>query len=1815
MNQTTIDFLARIVAALSLALASMAAFADGVDQAIPSFYQEPGHSRNRDYVNQHANEKIDPFTGKLQWHFTDMFIPGNGGMDLKVQRSYSSLNEILNDGSPVGAGWTMHFGRVLRKWNVNICDFSNSSTSNNRVLELPDGSRHILYYLEDGTAISTGLWQAKCIGNALYVLSPDGTKYEFGAAGQGPLIGTSGATHQATWYVTRITDRNDNYIDVSYNYVGGNFGITSVTTSDGRSLTYSYAGGRLDAISDGSRIWTYVSEPIPGQANHFFLTEVRRPDGATWRYEYNPTASGSGLGTPGGFSMKKVTYPTGGEIQYTYGFVTINALALPVSTVVTQKQAGAAAWTYTYTPATTLIPFSGGVYNFTVDKTGADTKFDKTLVSGPEGNHLYLHVGYGSVEGGSVWLIGSLVGRVSSTLVNGAPEFTEMESNSWEAVFVSPQANLRPGASINFDTSTNAPRLFSRTISRAGRLFTTTYSNFDQYNNAQKIVEEGTHIRTIDPVTYYVDPVKRILHTRKNETVTITGPGFTADAHPIATTREFDAKGNLTEENRNGVLTKYTYDGAGNVQTKEDARQMTTTYLNYTRGIPQQETHPEEISVSRTVSPEGNVMTETDGENTTTRYGYDSLNRLKLIEHATGSPIQIEWTPNTRVLTRGGYTETTTFDGFGREIQVQHSGDGQTITQTYKVDDLGRRIFTSYPNSSVGTGYVHNIVGQPTKITHEHNPSTNTHVAARDFIYNLNTTEIFNERGKKYIHTYREFGDPASAQLMSIAAPLASASVTMQRNGMGQLTSVAQEGKTRTYGYNSRYYRTSMTDPEVGETQYGRDAVGNMTSRKVGASGTSTFAYDGRNRLTFTDYPDINSPDVTRTYYKDDKPKTVSTSSTLREYDYDGSKNLVQERLTITGQQPFVVTYGHDASDALSGMSYSTGQTVSYAPDAFGRPTRAAPYVSAITHHPGGQINTLKYANGVTTTIELNSRQWPSTMGIAGSQPFFNTTYGYDDIGNVLSITDAVDVYFNRGMDYDDIDRVTTATGGHWGSGTITYDGKGNISGQTLGSLGTLNYTYDSGTNRLTSISGRKSYTFSYDAYGNVTGNGASTFTYSDASNMRCANCGQPSEILYDYDGANMRVRSQKGSASTYFMYGQGGQLLWEVAPTGLKEYIYVGGKQIATRQKPAGAGTHVVSVARAGNAATSGSVSAAGINCGDKCMQNFANNTQVSLSASASGGATFAGWSGVACSGGNGGSTCTFTVVAPVTVTATFTKPVNHAVSVARVGNASSAGSVASSPAGISCGVDCTQDYPLGTALTLTANISGGGTFAEWQGVTCSGGNNNPACSFTVSGPVTARAKFTQPSNYVVTVTKAGSEAAVGTVTSSPAGISCGADCTETLAEGTAVTLTASAGTSTFAGWSGVTCTGGNAGASCAFTLSANTTVTATFKRRVAFNDFDGDGYSDILVGASSNPPEYPGAPTGLGAYRMTSAGGNASVQSLSYFGNLSIDEPTIFSATGDFDGDGKFEIVSQRTGDGLVRMYSSNVSGIFNVETSYQNICVQSSCNPIFTTNFELPDWRIMGSGDFNGDGKSDLVWYNPATKQLAITIMNGSTVTQKVDVASPPPIGTLTQRYDLRGIADVDGNGTPDLIFEQYIFYRGPGLQMNRVVMFFSGTTVESVVHYADNYNYFSWIVGVGDLNGDGKADTLRQDLETGDLYAWFAPASGLGNASPNYVAPTLIYSNPNPNYRVVQLGDFDGDGKLDILLRVSSGQNNDPDKGQIYYLKNTTTGTTYSNAIQQLLATNLTDAVVPAVPCQYSINASREETACRVFRVVP
>jgi uncharacterized repeat protein (TIGR02543 family) len=157
----------------------------------------------------------------------------------------------------------------------------------------------------------------------------------------------------------------------------------------------------------------------------------------------------------------------------------------------------------------------------------------------------------------------------------------------------------------------------------------------------------------------------------------------------------------------------------------------------------------------------------------------------------------------------------------------------------------------------------------------------------------------------------------------------------------------------------------------------------------------------------------------------------------------------------------------------------------------------------------------------------------------------------------------------------------------------------------------------------------------------------------------------------------------------------------------------------------------------------------------------------------------------------------------------------VNYTLAVFKTGQ----GTVTSKPAGINCGATCNAQFAEGASVTLTANPTTGYTFGGWSGG-CT--NSTGSCILTLNDDTSVTAIF-KP-RYTLSVSKVGT----GTVTSTPAGINCGSDCSEIYASGTKVTLTAAPPTgSTFDGWSGA-CT--NRTGTCAVTMTAARNVTATF-------------------------------------------------------------------------------------------------------------------------------------------------------------------------------------------------------------------------------------------------------------------------------------------------------------------------------------------------------------------------------------------------
>ncbi len=236
------------------------------------------------------------------------------------------------------------------------------------------------------------------------------------------------------------------------------------------------------------------------------------------------------------------------------------------------------------------------------------------------------------------------------------------------------------------------------------------------------------------------------------------------------------------------------------------------------------------------------------------------------------------------------------------------------------------------------------------------------------------------------------------------------------------------------------------------------------------------------------------------------------------------------------------------------------------------------------------------------------------------------------------------------------------------------------------------------------------------------------------------------------------------------------------------------------------------------------GTISGDGIACPGDCSEQYEPGASVTLTAAATGGSTFAGWSGD-CSGTG---PCQVTMSADRTVTATFNPPPTlFPLNVTLAGTGS--GTVSGS--GIACPGTCSQSYPPGTAVSLTA-APGASTFAGWGGDCAAAAGLT--CNLLMNGPRNVTATFNAPLTFRLTLTVVGQAGGAGRVNVNPSVFqNCssapppGNVCTADYSPGEPIVLTAFTATGFFSGYSG-DCAGTNP--VCNLIMSQDRNVGALF-------------------------------------------------------------------------------------------------------------------------------------------------------------------------------------------------------------------------------------------------------------------------------------------------------------------------------------------------------------------------------------------------
>ena len=287
-----------------------------------------------------------------------------------------------------------------------------------------------------------------------------------------------------------------------------------------------------------------------------------------------------------------------------------------------------------------------------------------------------------------------------------------------------------------------------------------------------------------------------------------------------------------------------------------------------------------------------------------------------------------------------------------------------------------------------------------------------------------------------------------------------------------------------------------------------------------------------------------------------------------------------------------------------------------------------------------------------------------------------------------------------------------------------------------------------------------------------------------------------------------------------------------------------------------------------------------------------------------------------------------------------------------------------------------------------------------------------------------------------------------------------------------------------------------------------------------IAVGDFNNDGKLDLAIAnnCASCSPVYPSTLTillgnGDGTFR-TAPGSPITVP----FGPE-------FVGAGDFNGDGKLDlVVANMFGNGLTILLG-NGDGSFT----------PAAGSPITTVGGNP---MSIGIGDFNGDGILDLAVTDGTVETHNLTILLGKGDGTFTPVSPSPATGSAPAGI---AVGDFNGDGKLDLAVTN-AFDNTVTILLGNGDGTFTPTASSPLAVGTEPL-----AVAVGDFNGDGKLDLAVANVGSNNVTIFLG--NGNGTFTPASGSPVAVGSGPN----AVAVGDFNGDGKLDLAVSNSASNN--------------------------------------------------------------
>lgn len=1123
--------------------------------------------RQIELVDSDEVDQVDPRSGNLIIRHRDLFLPGNGGLDIEVWRNYdmasasSGLRATHNHSyrwTALGPGWTLGAApRIFYNnyyWpSYNGYDYGNANYDTNAFddmclypsvastghserlprLQLPNGEQQEIYVTGNEGYTKSG-WKVTCLSNVITATSPAGVKYDFGTFSERrigkylnyksqPVFGFRRYDHPTqTYFVAKsATDVWGNKLEYTYQQFGTPITPWPIT---GRTYSVNYAyrvlvtetaeknetpSLQLAAIvsSDGRRVdFTY-------DAGSGRLQSMRDNTGRTWSYEYlTPDTNNSR-------TLSKATLPTGQFWAYGYepgafSDVSGSGESAKIPSIRARKlirlttlNKGSVSYDYEEYLFSDRIYLSSGSYRSEIQGERVNKR---TLSTGETWLYSYTRGGAGEYD---------------TTLVNGPDGTTTYK-------FMGPRYVMRyrnlsdgPGSAGYQDNAWQVGQLMAKTDPSGT---TETYVWKPRVlTDRQFILKE----------TGYIWDEKVWAPVLEKRTVVRDGATYST------TYADFDAYGNpgkKTESGPNGGnrTTNYTYFNDPNKWilglVKDEVFAGGSLYRSYDANGKLLTATKDGVTSGFTYDAQGNLASLTTPRGQV--YSYSDYKRgiAQVESQPEGITINrvVDNAGNITAETNGdGHTTTYTYDGLnrltseakprGNKLTITYAPNSKLVTRGNLIEKTEYDPFGKISSVTLGgivTRFKYDVFGRKTFESHPGETIgtsyqydalgrlvriVNGDGTYQTHRYGSGTHAITDERGHTTTYTYKAYGDPDEQFLMGISAPV------------------------------------SVSSASIALTRNARDLVTSVTQGSLPRTYTRTYGYNDNYYLTSITNPETG----------------------VTKYGRDAEGNMTTRQVGESG----VTTYAYDGQNRLSSVVYpgtTNGITYSY--------NKTGKLVSAKRYNGDRDFSYDANNNITSETLSGRGQQFKVEYTYDGNDKLASITYPYS--GRLVSYTNDV---FGRPIKIPGyINSVTYWPSGlikqiNYANGTVSnyskntrlwpsefktrkaglsnyylntayrYDGIGNLTSLQDSVDSTLNRTlgYDP-VNRLVTANG-------------FWGNGA--ITYDEVGNLTSQVLGNTS-LNYRYDSSN-RLESVSGLRAATYAYDAYGN----VSASANSTYVYDG--------------------------------------------------------------------------------------------------------------------------------------------------------------------------------------------------------------------------------------------------------------------------------------------------------------------------------------------------------------------------------------------------------------------------------------------------------------------------------------------------------------------------------------------------------------------------------------------------------------------------------------------------------------------------------